>query len=498
MQTLSSLLSSFLETKMIGAKGPSLQIHVKKDPRNQGDTYETSWDSGVYEVKASSVGAGVYGSCCARESEVLGGLGGSLGSWKASCPHRLLWLTSPWDVSSEDILRFLEWGYNGCILSGEWKEEWTLQVEEWKAAGIQMYLHRTVGEENWGELPEGVGVFWECQLDTFVGKTREETLKDLVSEELRSLEEALKGRPLIYGLFSECGKGVQSLAYWIGELAMDAGPQTSLAFSAVEGERWKSYLGLSPIWTSLLRSVESSSTPLLPVYNVGGIRMGDGLWPALPLDVLDETSGYLGRSVSGAIGLCPSMPSPQSFLDAGLWMLGRLLWKTESCRFLLSQWLDLRFPGCEKKGVLEALFSVQHLVSELFSLYDLPCDGKAQAGKAEALRIRAEAVIAQLNALSLLHCHGLEDAGGAPELGHWILFFVRDAKRMALQFLQNHQIPMAAVLDGSDMKPSFWTDITQSPSRGLGSGAAVGLRSEPNRGDEGTLQEKIYLATRGE
>src|SRR5262249_8566425 len=135
-------------------------------------------------------------------------------------------------------------------------------------------------------------IFWEARFQNpAVRKNpayRGMLNRDLAFEEMRLLESSLKKVPLIYYVpFYELG-----FEDWLPEFIDDAANTTIIAFPAAAGKESHEHLPPNPLWHQLRLSPDVSATRLLPIINGGLLNRGNGLWPVLPLDVLEM---YLPR-----------------------------------------------------------------------------------------------------------------------------------------------------------------------------------------------------------
>lgn len=349
-------------------------------------------------------------------------------------------------------------------------------------------------------LPPSVDVFWQStwQNREFAHPelAREATVLDLLSAELKGVEAALGSRRLIYYMPSPDEESLCKQQHCFDALCDLAGPQTSIAFSSRAGEPWQDHLPLHPLWRKIRAYPHHSATPLLPLVNVGAVAQGAGLWPSIAVDTLET---FLPRVALGPcpgfISLTPSVPERGAFLECSLWMATQCAWRGASPELCMETWLKAHYPNVDFCLLHCGIRELRSIIVALSRLSSLPKAPSGTAPEAESYRVLAEGLLGRLNAL---RCQmGAEELSQCqtPQFADYVCYFVRDAKRLVLHFLQSQQISMANVLTGCDMQESFFTSIGGDSQRGIASGASVDVRACPAPGKAGTQQAAIYQAT---
>ena len=183
------------------------------------------------------------------------------------------------------------------------------------------------------QVPEVDYIFWESALlhADFLHHpaARDWTFYELVLSEVKLLESSLKDKvPLFYFVpaFDKLSATRQST--WLPRLCDDVANNTIVAFPAVSGDLYGDHQLPHPFWEILRASKNSSSTRLMPILNIGGIKQGEGLWPVLTFDILEKyVSRCYGHPFAGAIVLTGAIPGKGGILDCNLWVASQALWR---------------------------------------------------------------------------------------------------------------------------------------------------------------------------
>ncbi len=322
------------------------------------------------------------------------------------------------------------------------------------------------------------------------------TIVELILEEARLIEKSLPPQCLLlYHLSSPHQQAAKQQTLWIPFLTSQLGPQTLLAFSAFAGDPCADYLSLHPMWDLLRRSSEISSTPLLPILNGGAIHQGEGLWPSLSLDLIDQVlSRCVRHPFAGVITLTQRLPTPEGLLACNLWVLGQALWRSIPVDLLAETWFQAYRPDLSFTNFRSWFKKVRLLTVELSLLRTLSHEKGRDLLSHEECRIRAEALLAQLQDLqaSVQQLKGVSETSFIT-LSDYFQFFCRDARRLILHFLQCYNLPISHLLTGSDFHPSFWSEASQGTGQGLRATIKINFFEKPQAGEKGSLMERIYL-----
>lgn len=338
-------------------------------------------------------------------------------------------------------------------------------------------------------VPKANGIFWESLLGESSYSSEEVArdflIYDLVLSELRLMEHLTgKDRRLVFYLPSQNLEESRKQAQWISDLCDDADTSTIIAFSSTVGHPVAWEQGLHPFWQELRRLPDSSYTPLMPVVNVGNVKRGNGLWPNVPLRFLDEVCGRLWRHrFAGVTAMTDFLPKPGGFNEMALWALGQAQWRSLPPTQLAETWLLARRPAWSIRRVLDTVQACEYSTQELYSMLALAEQGLGKDKDLDLCRSRIEALLAQLKYLQILVKDSPVDASQQSTLDDYVIFYLRDTKRMVHHCLKKMNIAMGSVLVGDDLQEAFWTEMDAEPSRGIGAGAEVNFLARPNRGE---------------
>lgn len=347
-------------------------------------------------------------------------------------------------------------------------------------------------------------ILWESapQRDA---SNKEATKADLHRNELTRLEKILSPFPcqLLYSMRPSSPSEAAAQAPWLAELPDEAGSHTSIAFSAVAGPYTADYLAPNPLWDHLQRRHDPSSTPLLPILNMGSVGSGDGLWPAPPFDLLTRYLPRLYRHpFGGAIVLTKSLPLDGTPLDAALWVCGNALFSpTHTPEVLINIWLQASHPqidgelwrsACgdgreaikETYLLLAALREYETSGKEIFSREELLCHGNKalcclHAARQQYNKITAQQKRARPGSVTI------EEYGGS---------FFCDVRRLLLLATQSRNITIPGLLTSEEQHPAFWTAMNGGGAEEktpLRSGAVITERTSPCLGSPGGILNRI-------
>ncbi|MDF2550694.1 MAG: hypothetical protein K0S07_1761 [Chlamydiales bacterium] len=312
------------------------------------------------------------------------------------------------------------------ILKPRWQRNFSL-------SGLELFL---------GSDP----LFFEGQMPDLADKRLKEgnTSYDLIIKEVRLIEEALAGKPLIYycQTSQEAAKR-QSLA--LNRLVDDVKGSTTLAFSAKAGDPCEGSLPLHPFFNALRASPDTSSTPLLPIVNAGALKSGEGLWPLLTIEESGKVAKRLYRHCfAGMICLTAALPDETGLLDCSLWVASQLMWQDRDAELLAETWFLAKKPE-----MLQAL--TNHLFTRLSDMVRAFWALKGQINQGIWLNDSKQRLESMLLSLQQI----LEESGEG-ELSTYLLAMQRDIKKLLIAYLQQSTIPIPNQLSQIDNKPSFW------------------------------------------
>jgi len=343
-------------------------------------------------------------------------------------------------------------------------------------------------------------LFWEGDptQHTFARNTPafEATGFERLCAEVKLVEESLNGLPLIYFLPTTDRQQATQHATWLADLCDEAGQTTVLAYSALAGDPWLDHLSTHPFWQVLQNKSAVSYTPLMPILNIGGVSQGEGLWPVLTMDLLED---YISRCThhcfAGAISLVNHLPASGTFLDCNLWVTSQVLWRECSALISTETWFSTFRPDLDFNQLLPVLRKVREIAIELSFLRALKNEGHRDLISSEECRLIAESLLANLKYLQL---RLTRDAGVAlkkerPHFFDYFTCFVRDARRIIGHFLQcfNQSLP-EALLGKDDVQEGFWTAPPKGAFLGKTSDGKLAFLDVPQRGNAGSVMAQIF------
>ncbi|MCE5316664.1 MAG: hypothetical protein LLG04_04795 [Parachlamydia sp.] len=267
-------------------------------------------------------------------------------------------------------------------------------------------------------IPNLCGIFWESGLldpsYSSHSSASDATLADMVFEEMRILERAIDGRTRL--IFYVPADKVGRQAGWISSLCDEAGGETSIAFSSVKGHPWHDHLPLHPLWEVLAASPDVSSTPLMPIVNLGMVGMGNGLWPCVPFDLFERCLARCVRHpFEGPIVLADQLPGKGGALECSLWMGAQ----EGSAEFLSGKWLRSRRQDLDYEAWRTLMRKTREIAIEIRSLVE-------QGRKQEHNRLLLDSLLARLKFLKC-HFETQEKSQQLPTLFDYFCGFVCEA-----------------------------------------------------------------------
>jgi hypothetical protein len=317
------------------------------------------------------------------------------------------------------------------------------------------------------------GIVWESQLHhaDFLRHSLANsfTEKEMVLEEIQGLETLIgEQKTLIYYLPTLNEQEAQRQAQWLVFIAHRVSSQTVLAFSSVAGEPSQDHLPLHPIWDVLQQLEDPIYTPLLPLFNGGCLRQGEGMWPILNFERLDEIVQRCQRhQFAGLAILTRQLPQEKGLLACNLWVCGQALWHAWPVYFLVQLWFKSERPDLDFKRFAPWLKKISYLALDL-SLFQAEIEANRSVDQLEEYRCKGESVLAQLTELSQQIQHEKAHTSSAGVcFKDYYLYFMRDARRIVLLFMQSHQLPTSTLLIGQDLQPAFWTEVLSGTDQGI-------------------------------
>lgn len=454
---------------------PILQLGAIR--QNKEESFDARYDGGVVTLNAENSLAAAFGISQIITGVLSGHLSECLGTQKPKFVLRPLWLSQQETFSPR---RLIELGYNALVISAEIPEAEQISLKNLCSDhGIKWILafesksHGTPStcplDPAFSEYYQNLGktklfippdyVLWESRLSLKgfhrYSAAEECTTLDLLKAELAFAEQLIpKKSKLIYYLPVVKGLSLEKQAIWFKELIFSTKSQTCFSFSAYSGDPIDDHQKLHPFWTYLRKAIDPIEIDLLPIMNAGMIETGEGLWPTIAYEVIDEVFPRMERHrFIGAITKAKKIPQGRGFLDCSLWMAGQAMWKSASSNQLLETWLRAYYP---KESILECMRGV--ILARRISQEIRRMSGH------EEIRGMAEALFLQLKQLP------------KTVLQDYFTYFKRDARRLIFLELHKMNFPSTSYQESEDQEESFWT----TGSKHFNEGFKISVNEKPN------------------
>lgn len=550
-QLIDTLIHEYAKNKHKGY--PSLVCRMKDT--NNRESFSAHYAAGQIIIEAANPSAAVYGIRCLTLGVASGHHAEFLGDWNPRFLLRPLWigcelnitLTSRIGVTLPAWLkigsfpfdsfcrRLLELGYNSVLLgafdgafSPSSEDSFDLEAicQGFHEYGIKVILKPNIDLKNEVRCPLSPSYvstvkesLWDLQkkvpsVDYIFCEScfqhpeslqhplaQDATRIELVQAELKIYETALKRNTgLIFYIPATDESSAKQQATWLSSLSDSAGNKTILAFSALSGAPWEDHCSAHPFWEALRQSPDISSTPLMPIINIGSVKQGEGLWPAMTLDLIER---YLARCKRhcfvGAICLARYLPCEGALLDCSLWTAGQVLWKEQPVHLLAESWFRAQRPDLNYSFFSDALKEIRSIVVELSFLRSLQNENHRDLITTEECRTLAASLLATLKQLQVKfekeEKKRLKHAD-RPTFHEYFSCFVRDARRIVLHFLQRFNAPLLHYRDEDDQQEGFWTQAQGLTQSGRYTPKAIFLE-HPQKGSPGSRMEMIFKENQG-
>lgn len=344
-------------------------------------------------------------------------------------------------------------------------------------------------------------LLWEsCYLHTDYQRHplgREFTKLEKVSSEVRLVEEALGNDiGLIFYLPCRDWQCAKVQSEWIPELLNEVGDKTTFAFSAVAGDPKEDHATPHPLWGQLRSEPVLAATPLLPILNSGAVGQGEGVWPGLTLDLVED---YYSRCMSGnfcgIMSLAGHIPREGSLADCNLWVAGQRMWRELSPYLLAQTWFEAKRRDIDFLKYLDLFKSIRTIIKGLSFLRSLNEEKNRDKFSSEECRLYAESLLAQLKFMECAVKRAGEAAvGGKTSLKTYIEFFLNDARRMIVHSLQCYNISINHAVEGEGVHEGIWTE--SSGGDGGRTVSQVVFFKEARRGEAGSRLHKLLWESR--
>lgn len=495
-------------------KGPSLKWQIKG---NHGEAFCCKYAGGTLYLEAASPQAAVFGLKQLNMSVRGGYLAESLGDSTPKFPLRALFLhldghtAKSWHQHISPICqRVLDLGYNSLIFSSS-GEDLSFLEDIGRVChdyGIKIFIKPAINKEGCSPLALGYveqirsllndfllhashydGFFWEGALfneeDSLV---KEATQFELVRAEVTMLETLIgSSHLLIYSLIPKSLQEANCQLFWIPSLCEAVGTHTYIAFSALAGDPTQDHLPPHPLWETLKKALIPYENVLMPIFNVGLIQQGEGLWPSIATDIVDAINSVERLHFSGMIGMINHLPHEGGLLDCNLWTISQALWRNNPSSMLFEMWFKSLDTDLEYRQLIPMLKQVREITIEFSFFRSLPLTTVLDPLTKECYRIRLESILFDLKKIQMALEIGEKSRvprEQLPLLFDYFFHFTNDAKRFIVSFMHAFHVTSPIIRIEGEVPEGFWVSSNMM------------LMRFPHCGLKGSRKEAIYRENR--
>lgn len=383
-----------------------------------GEGFELSYAGGVLSVKAQSPLAEAYALGLLRVVVPAGHWHEFLGLSFPRFPLRALWLqeTPQGDQSIHwTCRRTVELGFNALA---------------WRGAGrndiLRQYGLKFISLDD--NAPDNDFFIYQGSVSS---GDEDHTMAELTLRDLQAAEGRLsKTTKLIYIVPYHLEMSAQQYGHLMLMLYRECGPTTILAFSAVAGSPTEDHCGPNPYWEALRCSPKLLGAGLLPIFNTGCVKQGEGHWPGVCFDQMELLmNGCRRHAFAGSVNLTHSLPALSGFLEANLWVMGQLMWKESAALTLLDTWLRANknvSMDAMTTTLMQAVREVMLLLSRLRGDEGNTISAEEKKYLVELLALRIRGIEMRTAELEKKRTSRVPYA----TICDYLVFFLRDAKRL--------------------------------------------------------------------
>ncbi len=348
-------------------------------------------------------------------------------------------------------------------------------------------------------------LFWESNWQTleFIHDPNADqyTLSEIMHKEARLLESILNpSKNLVFYVPAIDEHVAKQCTPWIPSLADDLKQDTILAFSAVAGDFFSDFLPIHPLWNQLRLKKEASSAAFMPILNIGNVKQGEGLWPILVDDFIDECIGRSHHAhFSGILSIAKHLPNEGGLHACNLWVASQAMWKPKLPAFLWQEtWFSAYRPDWNAVLYRSLLKQIRVVSRQLHALLPTTKEINHHHLSSQECRLTVESILAQINDI---HARLEKEekkrirSSDAATLWDYFTFFAIDVRRIILHILQRFNISTPSILDENEIKESFWTEFSKQSSQ-LRSNNRISFLESPNKGLSGSRMSLIYQENR--
>lgn len=452
MQKINNFLDQVLGRDILS----DINIHVPIPLTNPESFYVNNW-RGTTKISAASFLAAAYGVIQNNQSKVCNGHGLCNKEYHPRFPIRPLFLKNanlPIDVLCE---RLIEFGYNTLALNFFSDAN----LETISSYGLKSLL---MLEGSYKSLPAVDYVYYPSPYMDDCSKTQ---LERAVSEAFKIIKYLHKHSTLIFQPHQ-----TESVHWW-NKLLDELPDKTILAFPTHERNGH-----LHPFWDILHSSIDVSSTSIMPILNAGCLGIGEGLWPLMLADHIEDVLLKCNsHSFSGFLSLAANMPAYEAWGSLNLWIAARSQWVNPicSCQDIAKDWFKLYRPDIDLQLCLEPIKLLTDLTHKVVNWLE-----DESTPTTECWRSKLEFAFSYLKLISGYAWENYTACNSAyPSLEDYFRYCYVDLRSLLFHLILKHQIPISQMIDSEDVKGGFWTELRGAPGQAVRSGGHVILRTEP-------------------
>lgn len=310
---------------------------------------------------------------------------------------------------------------------------------------------------------------------------------ELARFEIALLEEIIQGRcGLIYIVPGEEAEGQKS---FLKEIALEAYPRTWITFSSRRGNPFMDHLDIHPFLTKTTPA-EVAGLQFASLVNIGGILQGGGLWPTVALDLVHAIYPSLINLKIIPLPCVHGLPLPGSFLEASLLISSKGVKGSRFPEQDLYLWLKRSHQESGIEALMQKLKEIRSICIHLSQMRALLFEKSRDRVSAEDTKVLALCILYRLKAL--LKDSENEAFKRNPSFKDYLYFFLRDAKRLVLHFIQSFNVATHESLEEDSGHPGFWTEFVPGAGSGLRSLGKVSLLKTPALEQGCPKMESIY------
>jgi hypothetical protein len=527
MQKVKAIFEELKEefNKTLTSASPVIQW--KPVPHSLKENYELHYAGGLLSIQA----AGYLGAIQALQTIQIGiasqHLADFLGKVKPRFALRPLWLENSLLPALNDpeklhvfCKKILQLGYNAVLLQDSGHLSVCNQLQDY---GLKIILKpsiekiRTVSPLNKLFKEEITAylnklktdhipfhyLFWESHWQ-HPEYARDPLAEDMVFPELvlaeaKAVESLLEEKQkLIFYLPVADEQSAKQCAAWMKRLTDDLSQKSILAFPAVAGDHRSDHLISHPFWNIYRQQTIPNSASIMPVVNVGALNHGEGIWPVIVQDLIDDYFTR-GSHFLGIISTLGHLPKTGGINDCNLWIASQKMWNDLPSASLIETWFAAYRPDWNYSYNSLNIKQIRFISKQLYHLRTLTNEKSRDHYSSQDCRLMLESLLLQLNEIHLR----LEKEerkrikrSATPTLWDYFTYFNSDVKKMIMQIAQSCNATITNIFNENDSKESFWTEMSSTAGQGLQANARITILNSPNKGNPNSRMMEIYQENR--